>query len=109
MKIGAHVSTSGGPAWRRKRVILTIGAADFFTDCWCNGIHLGHHEGGYLPFEFDLTDTLAELGQLRPLVVPGCLPAVIFRSTAEKTHTLATIRTRREVSSPRGAAQCGLP
>jgi hypothetical protein len=45
--------------WRNKRVILTIGAADFFTDCWCNGIHLGRHEGGYVPFEFDLTDALA--------------------------------------------------
>src|SRR5438477_1090407 len=45
-------------AWKDKRVILTIGAADFFTDCWCNGIHLGHHEGGYTPFEFDLTDAL---------------------------------------------------
>jgi glycosyl hydrolase family 2 len=44
--------------WRGKQVILTIGAADFFTDCWCNGIHLGRHEGGYLPFEFDLTDAL---------------------------------------------------
>jgi hypothetical protein len=44
--------------WRRKRVILTIGAADFVTDCWCNGIHLGHHEGGYTPIEFDLTDAL---------------------------------------------------
>lgn len=47
-----------GP-WRGKRVILTVGAADFFTDCWCNGIHLGRHEGGYVPFEFDLTDTLS--------------------------------------------------
>ena len=45
--------------WRKKRIILTIGAADFFTDCWCNGVYLGHHEGGYLPFEFDLTDALA--------------------------------------------------
>ncbi len=45
--------------WRRKRVILTVGAADYFTECWCNGIHLGRHEGGYLPFEFDLTDALA--------------------------------------------------
>ncbi len=45
-------------AWHGKRVILTIGAADFFTDCWCNGKHLGHHEGGYTPFEFDLTDAL---------------------------------------------------
>lgn len=44
--------------WEGKRVVLTIGAADFFTDCWCNGIHLGHHEGGYLPFEFDITDAL---------------------------------------------------
>ncbi|MEY2465810.1 MAG: hypothetical protein QOD03_331 [Verrucomicrobiota bacterium] len=46
--------------WESKRVILTIGAADFFTDCWCNGKHLGHHEGGYTPFEFDLTDSLVE-------------------------------------------------
>src|SRR6516225_4030209 len=27
-----------GP-WQGKRVILTICAADFFTDCWCNGVH----------------------------------------------------------------------
>jgi hypothetical protein len=47
------------PAWKDKRVILTIGAADFFTDGWCNGQHLGHHEGGYTPFEFDLTDALS--------------------------------------------------
>jgi hypothetical protein len=45
-------------AWSDKRAILTIGAADFFTDAWCNGQHLGHHEGGYTPFEFDLTDAL---------------------------------------------------
>lgn len=52
-------------AWKNKRVILTIGAADFFTDCWCNGKHLGHHEGGYTPFEFDLTDALIEAGGKR--------------------------------------------
>jgi hypothetical protein len=46
-------------AWRRKRVILTIGAADFIADGWCNGVHLGHHEGGYVPIEFDLTDALS--------------------------------------------------
>jgi hypothetical protein len=44
--------------WQGKRVVLTIGAADFSADAWCNGHHLGHHEGGYLPFEFDLTDYL---------------------------------------------------
>lgn len=44
--------------WRGKRIILHVGAADFFTDAWCNGVHLGHHEGGYTPFEFDLTEAL---------------------------------------------------
>lgn len=48
-------------AWRGKRVILTVGAADFFSDGWCNGIQVGHHEGGYTPFEFDLTDALETL------------------------------------------------
>ncbi len=54
-----HIAIPDGPAWRRKRVLLTLGAADFTTDGWCNGMHVGHHEGGYLPFEFDLTDTLS--------------------------------------------------
>jgi hypothetical protein len=53
------VEIPGNGPWEGKRIILKIGAADFFTDCWCNGIHLGHHEGGYTTFEFDLTDTLA--------------------------------------------------
>jgi hypothetical protein len=44
--------------WRGKRVILHIGAADFFTDGWCNGISLGRNEGGFSPFEFDITDAL---------------------------------------------------
>ncbi len=45
-------------AWQGKRVILTVGAADFVTEAWCNGVALGRHEGGYTPFEFDLTDAL---------------------------------------------------
>jgi hypothetical protein len=52
------IEIPGTLPWRRKRAILTIGAADFFTDAWCNGAHLGRHEGGYDPFEFDLTDAL---------------------------------------------------
>ncbi len=53
-----HVSIPEKGAWRGKRVILTIGAADFFTDVWCNGVHIGRHEGGYVPIELDLTDAL---------------------------------------------------
>src|SRR5205085_3825335 len=54
-------------SWKNKRAILHLGASDFFTDCWCNGIHLGHHEGGYTPFEFDLTDALQQAGGLGPM------------------------------------------
>jgi hypothetical protein len=53
-----RITVPQNDAWKSKRVILTIGAADFFTDVWCNGRHLGHHEGGYDPMEFDLTETL---------------------------------------------------
>ncbi len=52
------IEVPGNEAWQGKRVLLHIGAADFFTDCWCNGVHLGRHEGGYTPFEFDLTEVL---------------------------------------------------
>jgi hypothetical protein len=52
------VDIPSGDFWENKRIVLTIGAADFFTDCWCNGKHVGRHEGGYTPFEFDLTDSL---------------------------------------------------
>lgn len=55
------VEIPNNEAWEGKRVILVIGAADFFTSAWCNGQHLGDHEGGYLPFEFDLTDALETL------------------------------------------------
>ncbi len=53
------IALPGNEHWEGKRAILTIGAADFATDCWCNGQHLGRNEGGYIPFEFDLTDSLA--------------------------------------------------
>ncbi|HTG44011.1 MAG TPA: glycoside hydrolase family 2, partial [Verrucomicrobiae bacterium] len=58
-------------SWEGKRIILNVGAADFFTGGWCNGVHLGHHEGGYLPFEFDITDALETLedGSRRGLIV----------------------------------------
>ncbi|MDP9099011.1 MAG: glycoside hydrolase family 2 [Verrucomicrobiota bacterium] len=57
--------------WRGRRVILNVGAADFFTMAWCNGHELGSNEGGYTPFEFDLTEYLerAADGYLRGTIV----------------------------------------
>ncbi|MBQ4528505.1 MAG: beta-galactosidase [Clostridia bacterium] len=39
-----------------KRIILHIGACDYFTTVYVNGKEVGTHKGGYTSFEFDITD-----------------------------------------------------
>ena len=43
-------------SWGKQRVFVTIGASDFETTVWFNGVMVGKHEGGYTPFSFELTD-----------------------------------------------------
>jgi len=42
--------------------VLHFGAVDYFTTVWLNGQQVGEHEGGYLPFELDVTDSLSRDG-----------------------------------------------
>lgn len=42
--------------WEGKRVFLTIGASDWETHVWLDGKLLGSHQGGYVPFSFELTE-----------------------------------------------------
>lgn len=42
------------------RVLLHFGAVDQICDVWIDGKSVGHHEGGYLPFYFDITESLSE-------------------------------------------------
>lgn len=44
--------------WRGQRVFLVFGASDYLTRVWLNGTFVGQHEGGYTPFDLDLTDVL---------------------------------------------------
>jgi hypothetical protein len=37
------------------RMLLRFGAVDYQADVYVNGQKVGSHEGGYLPFEFDIT------------------------------------------------------
>jgi hypothetical protein len=55
-------------AWAGRAIFLRIGAADYFTEAWVNGQPVGQHEGGYLPFEFDLTPYV-ELGAENEIVI----------------------------------------
>jgi hypothetical protein len=43
--------------WLEKErvIILGFGAVDYFAEVWLNDINVGGHEGGYLPFELDIT------------------------------------------------------
>ena len=58
-----------GTAWYRRRfefdgdlagkaAILHFGAVDYHAIVWLNGHRAGEHEGGYLPFDFDVTALL---------------------------------------------------
>ena len=44
----------------RKRVLLHFGAVDQICEVFLNGSPVGSHEGGYLPFCFDITEYLAK-------------------------------------------------
>ena len=45
-------------AWRGQKVFLRVGSANYMATVWVNGMLVGSHEGGHLPFAFDVTDTL---------------------------------------------------
>ncbi|MBE5767702.1 MAG: beta-galactosidase [Clostridiales bacterium] len=48
-------------AWQTegRRTILHIGACDYVTEVWVNGVSVGKHTGGYISFSFDITDYLS--------------------------------------------------
>jgi hypothetical protein len=47
--------------WREGgRIFLRFGAVFHHTRAWVNGISVGAHEGGFLPFSFDITEQLVE-------------------------------------------------
>ena len=41
--------------WKSKKIILHFGAVDWKSDVWINDIKIGTHQGGYTPFDFDIT------------------------------------------------------
>jgi hypothetical protein len=68
---GAELVSYNGTAWysrplrvtdrdRKKRLYLCFDAVDYMARVWVNGRFIGEHEGGFTPFEFDITDTLLD-------------------------------------------------
>jgi beta-glucuronidase len=73
-----------GPAWYQthfhlpwgyagKRIQLRFGSVNYLADVWLNGRYLGQHEGGHLPFTFDVTDSVTGGENLLVVRVDGRL------------------------------------
>lgn len=51
-----YVTTCYVPSrWQGERVMLRVGSANYAAKVWVNGTLVGQHEGGHLPFAFDIT------------------------------------------------------
>jgi beta-mannosidase len=60
-------------ALRARRLFLRFGAVDYLADVWLNGTYLGHHEGMFNPFEFDVSG-LVDLEGENVVVVKDAAP-----------------------------------
>lgn len=49
--------------WKGQRAFVVIGASDYKTTLWLDGKELGSFEGGYVPFEFELSGLKAGTSQ----------------------------------------------
>lgn len=45
-------------AWNKKHILLNFEAVDWETTVWIDGKEVGVHRGGYVPFTFDITESL---------------------------------------------------
>jgi beta-glucuronidase len=57
--------------WDGRQVRVRFGSVNYLADVWLNGAKLGQHEGGHLPFEFDVTSHLRSEGNLLVVRVEG--------------------------------------
>ena len=86
-------------AWADRCVRLCFGAVNYRAEVWLNGVPVGFHEGGYTPFELDVTG-LVHVGGENTIVVRVVGPAV----TLEAVDDLVT----NEAPHWRGAIAGGI-
>ena len=72
--------------WAGQSIFLRVGSANYSAEVWVDGVHVGSHEGGHLPFMCDLSAA----------VKPGGEHLVVIRVDARlRERTLPSGRGRR--------------
>ena len=66
-------TVDGKLSGKEGRILLHFGAVDQIAQVWVNEIFIGEHEGGYLPFSFDVTDALHDKENLLKVVAVDTL------------------------------------
>jgi beta-glucuronidase len=59
--------------WWDYKIFLRFGSVNYLANIWINGENIGTHEGGHLPFEFDITDKLNREDNILVVRVDGRL------------------------------------
>ncbi len=86
--------------WQGQRIYLRVGSANYLGTVYVNGVKVGAHEGGHLPFAFEITDlvrwaaenviAISVENELQPARVPSGnitspLGGAVFRSFPRTT------------------------
>jgi beta-glucuronidase len=59
--------------WSDKKLYIRFGSINYIADIWLNGKKIGHHEGGHLAFEYDITSLIKDIDNLLTIRVDGRL------------------------------------
>jgi beta-glucuronidase len=59
--------------WDGKKIFIRFGSVNYLASVWLNGKFIGQHEGGHLPFEFDITEDVLSGKNLLVVCVDGSL------------------------------------
>ncbi len=101
MDLAWYVKTVYVPSgWQGQRVFIRVGSAVYQGTVYFNGVKVGTHEGGHLPFAFEITNmiqwdaenvvAISVENQLKPARVPsGNMPGgemSLFASTPQTTY-----------------------
>ena len=61
--------------WEHQPIFIRFNSVNYQTAVWLNGVHLGGHEGGHLPFKYEITDHVTSRDNLLVVRVDGRLDA----------------------------------